>query len=137
MPRASEEPKVVENAAEIEELLQATQSLYRGISTARSAILLGSIITTNCFCSGLLCLCLWSFSRIDNLKKQEKRGFNTLALLLSAALGFGIGFLCDKIGLLARGKVLQSKPHSVEEVCTGVSVINAFILISTSGAHTY
>ena len=81
-----------------------------------SAIRLLSIIAANCVCSGAICLCLWGFSTIDNLTRWEKRAFNALSLLLSAALGFGIGFLCDRIGLFARGTLLQSKPHSVEEV---------------------
>jgi len=128
-PGVKQEPKAVVHDAEIQEPLQNTQSSYRAISTVRSAIPLGSIIITNCFCSSLLCLCLWGFSRIDNLNKLEKRGFNALSLLLSATLGFGIGLLCDKIGFLARGKVLQSKSHSVEEVYIVLSVINAFMPI--------
>ena len=93
---------------------------YRAISTVRSAITLFYIIAGNCFCSGLICLCLWRFSVIKDLTQSGKRAFNTLALLLSAALGFGIGFLFDRIGLFARGTILQSKPHSVEGVCAVV-----------------
>lgn len=35
-------------------------------------------------------------------------------LLLSAALGFGIGFLFNQVGLLARGKVLEGGSYSKE-----------------------
>ena len=89
---------------------------YRAISTTRSAILLGAIIAGNCLCSGFIALCLWGFSTINHLSPWQKRAFNALSLLLSGVLGFGIGFLLDRIGLLARGTLLQSKAHSVKEV---------------------
>ena len=116
-PEENEKPKVILHVAGSEEPLQPP---YREISTARSATLLSSIIIANCFCSVIICICLWGFSKIDYLDKWQKRGFNTLSLLLSAALGFGIGFLCDQIGLLARGTILQSKPHSVKGVCASM-----------------
>jgi len=97
---------------------QLTEPAYRAISTIRSAILLGYIIAGNCLCSGIICLCIWGFSKITKLSQWEMRAFNTLSLLLSAALGFGIGFLLDRIGLMARGTLLQSKSHTVKEVCT-------------------
>lgn len=96
---------------------QLTKPSYRAISPIRTAILLGSIIAGNYVCGGLICLCLWKFSQIGDLTQRQKRAFNTLSLLLSAILGFGIGFLCDRIGLLARGTVLQRKSHSIEGVC--------------------
>lgn len=96
-------------------------SSYRAISFVRSGILLCCIIVANCFCSGCICLCLWGFSKIDALTQWEKRAFNTLSLLLSAALSFGIGYLFDQVGLLARGAVLQSRPYSVKGVCASVS----------------
>ena len=99
---------------------------YRKISALRSASRLCCIIIGNCFCSALICLCLWRFSKIDKLTRWQKRGFNTLALLLSAALGFGIGFLFDQVGLMARGKVLQGGPYSKEGVCACHPVVNAF-----------
>ncbi|KAF8423514.1 hypothetical protein EV426DRAFT_717345 [Tirmania nivea] len=95
---------------------QMTKLFSRASSTTHSAILLCYIIAGNCACSGAICLCLWGFSKIDNFTGWQKRAFNAVALLLSAALGFGIGYLCDSIGLLARGRLLQSKPHSVEEI---------------------
>lgn len=107
-------------ANEINEPLQPVQISYRAISTVRSACILGSIIVANCFCSGSLCLCFWGFSKINDFTLWQKRGFNALSLLLSGALGFGIGFLCDWIGLLARGPLLQSKPHSARDVCTNL-----------------
>ena len=102
-------------SAELDSLL--TDSTHNTNVTVPSATPLSYIITGNCLCSGLICLCLWGFSRIDDLTTWEKRSFNTLSLLLSAALGFGIGMLCDRIGLFARGTLLQRKAHSVEEVC--------------------
>ena len=57
------------------------------------------------------------------MTKWEKRAFNALSLLLSAGLGFGIGFLCDRIGLFARGTILRNRPHSVEEVCVDILFI--------------
>jgi len=101
---ANEQREAVVHMVGIEEPLQPTQSSYRIISTVRSAILLCSIIITNCFCSALICLCLWEFSKIDNLDPWQKRAFNTLSILLSAALSFGIGFLCDQVGFLAKGQ---------------------------------
>ena len=84
--------------------------------TIPSTLPLCYIIAGNCICSGAIYLCLWGFSTIEDLTRWEKRTFNALSLLFSAALGFGIGFLCDRIGLFARGTLLQSKAHSVEEV---------------------
>jgi len=131
VPRAHEKQNAETDQAsveEIEETLHPTKSSYRAISTGRSGILLCSIIIANCFCSIFICLCLWGFSKIDDLTRWEKRSFNTLSLLLSACLSFGIGFLCDHVGLLARGTVLQCKPHSTEEVCACVSLVTALII---------
>ena len=89
--------------------LQLNEPSYVVISTVHSAVLQGYIIAGNC---------LWRFSLVKDLTRWEKRAFNAVALLLSTALGFGIGFLFDKIGLLARGALLQSQPHSVVEVYT-------------------
>ena len=94
-----------------------TEPSYSTVSIRRSARLLVPIIAGNCLCSSFICLCLWSFSTIEDLDQWQKRAFNALSLLLSAALGFGIGFLLDRIGLFARGTVLQCKSHSVKEVC--------------------
>ena len=116
-PRETEEPNGVTGPAKLEEPLQPTQARYRVVSTVHTAKLLLSIIIANGCCSGLICVCLWSFSAIDNLARWEKRSFNTLALLLSTALAFGIGFLFDRILLLARGSILQSKAHSAKDVC--------------------
>ena len=93
-------------------------------SSIPSVISLGYIIVANCICSGTICLCLWGFSTIKHLSEWQKRVFNTSSVLLSAALGFGIAYLCDRIGLLARGALLQNKPFSVEEVCICCLVTN-------------
>jgi len=122
-PGVHEKPNTVPLSAEIEDTLQPTQSPYRVVSTGRSAKLLFSILIANCVCSAFICICLWCFSTIKDLSVWEKRGFNTLSLLLSATLGFGIGFLFDQIGLLARGTLLQSKSHAVEGVCASISLL--------------
>lgn len=96
---------------------QLTEPSYRAISTPRSAILLCYIIAGNCLLSGLICLCLWRFSKVKDFTQWQKRAFNASSLLLSATLSFGIGYLCDQIGLLARGTLVQGKPHSAKEVC--------------------
>jgi len=93
---------------------------YSPISTLRTADQLCYIIVANCLCSACIVLCLWGFSKIDDLTGREKRAFNALSLLLSAGLSFGVGLLFDRIGLLARGAALQSKPHSVKAVCSVV-----------------
>ena len=129
-PRENKAPNII---AETGLPLQLS---YRAVSTIRSAILLSSIIIANCVCSGLLYSCLWHFSEINNLSKSQKRAFNTVSLLLSAALGFGIGFLCNEIGYLVRGTVLQSKPHSVEGVCACSLAVDSSSFFSSSGAHT-
>ena len=98
---------------------------YRGISAVRSGIWLCCIIIANCFCSALICVCLGGFSKIENLTRWEKRSFNTLSLLLSAALGFGICFLFNQAGLMARGTILQGGPYSKKEVCASLTVVNA------------
>ena len=95
---------------------------YRALSTSRSAILLSSTIAGNCLCSAFICCCLWGFSKVESLEKWQKRTFNSLSLLLSAALAFGIGFLFDRIGLLARGTLLQHNRYSVKGVCTSLVV---------------
>jgi len=103
---------------------------YRAISVTRSAILLGNIIAGNCLCSAIICLCLWGFSKIHDMSKWEKRAFNTLSLLLSASLAFGIGFLFDQIGLLARGTLLQRNRYSMKGVCSSVLVANSGAALS-------
>ena len=122
-PDETDLPMVAERKAP----LQPNQLSYREISTVRTAIRLFSIIIANCVCSGFICLCLGGFSKIDNLSKGQKRAFNTVSLLLSTALGFGIGFLFDRIGLLARGTILRSKPHTAG-VCTNISVVSYGLL---------
>ena len=119
------EPKRVPEAVNCEDQhekctgphLTSQSRSYKAVSTVRFAIQLGSIILGNCLCSGCICLCLRSYSSINNLSQGEKRAFNTISLLLSASLGFSVGFLFDQIGLLARGTFLQRKCHSMEEVC--------------------
>ena len=135
-PWPDEKPKTFVHAAEIEEPVhvQPTLPSYRAISTVRSAIPLFSIIIANCVCSACICLCLWGFSRIDHIDRWQKRGFNVLSLLLTAALSFGIAFLCDQIGLLARGIILESGPYSEKGVGTIVSVVNVLPL---SCVHTH
>jgi len=110
-----------------EEPPQLAVSSYRTVSIVHSATLLGSIIAGNCLCSGFICLCLWGFSKFEDLSSWEKRGFNTLSLLLIAILGFGIGCLFDQIGVLVRGTLLQRKSHSSKGVCTycSTSVVQA------------
>ena len=100
---------------------QPTEVSYRTISTKHAAILVGYIIAGNCLCSGIICLCLWGFSNKESVTNWERGGFTTLLLLLSVALGFGISSLLDRIGLLARGTLLQSKSQSVEGVRTTVA----------------
>ena len=81
------------------------------------------------------------YSKIDDLTKWQKREFNTLALLLSAALGFGIGFLFNQVGLMARGKVLQGGPYRKEGVCASPPVVNALtpvcMFVGTDGLITH
>ncbi|KAF8423515.1 hypothetical protein EV426DRAFT_115312 [Tirmania nivea] len=121
-PRQSSEanpnPIGVSGGADVERTSgsQLPEPSYSSISIVRSAILLCYIITGNCFCSFFICLCLWGFSKMERLPLWEVRIFNALSLLLSGALGFGIGFLLDRIGLLARGTLLQSQSHSVKEI---------------------
>ena len=100
----------------IMEIAELPASSYRAISTVPSRLRLCCIIISNCFRSGCICLCLCGFSNIVDLTQWEKWAFNTLSFLLSAALGFGIGFLFDQVGLLARGTVLQGRPYSVKRV---------------------
>ena len=112
-------------SAELDSLLNSSiNPTHNANITAPSAIPLSYIIAGNCLCSGVICLCFWGFSKIDDLTRWETRTFNALSLLLSAALGFGIGFLYDRIGLFARGTLLQSRAHSVEEVCINVRSIH-------------
>ena len=119
---STKEPKAVLEVVNCEDQSpdpDLTSPSYKTVSTVRSAIKYGSIIVGNCLCSGCICLCLRSYSNIDNLSQGEKRAFNAISLLLSASLGFSVGFLFDQIGLLARGTFLQRKCYSIEEVCAG------------------
>ena len=95
----------------------SSRGCYNQISTIRKALELCYIVIGNCICSGLIAVCLLCFSRQPNMSQWSKRSFNTLALLLSGAMGFGIGFLFDRIGIMARGKLLQSGFHSAKSVC--------------------
>jgi len=123
-------PEVIDDQHEESLDPKPTQPSYREISTIRVAIILGSIIAGNCLCSGFICLCLWGFAKIDDLTLWEKRLFNTLSLLLSASLGFGIGLLCDQIGSLARGTLLRRKCYNIEGVCTMIPVAKCVIALS-------
>ena len=116
IPGENGEPNAVTDPTKLEGSLKPTQARYTAVSTVQTAKLLFSIIIANCFCSGVICVCLWGFALSNNLAPWEKRGFNTLALLLSTTLAFGIGFLFDRILLLARGSILQSKAHCRKEV---------------------
>ena len=117
-------PESIEDQHEIPPDLQPSGPSYRGISTIGSVIQLSYIIAGNCLCSSVICICLWGFSKIEDLTLWQKRGFNAISLLLSGVLGFGIGFLLDRIGLLARGTILQSKSHSMKEVCPGINAMD-------------
>ncbi|KAF8423516.1 hypothetical protein EV426DRAFT_700129 [Tirmania nivea] len=119
--------KVIEGNHEKPPDHQLIKPSYRAISTIRFALILSYIIAGNCLCSGSICLCLWGFSTINDLSPWEKRAFNASSLLLSAGLGFGIGFLLDRIGLLARGTLLQSKSHSMKEI--------AYIMMGTPSSY--
>ena len=91
-------------------------NFYRVISTRHYMTVFSAIIFGNLLVSCFICLNLWGFARHDDLTRWEKRTFNSITLLLSGSLGFGIGFLCDRIGLLARGKLLQSRENSADDV---------------------
>lgn len=91
--------------------------IYKRVSGIQSFIELGTILLGNCVLCTILAVCLWAFSNIVDLSGPEKRTFNTCSLLLSASLGFGIGFFFDRIGLLARGKILQSEANTAQGVC--------------------
>lgn len=45
---------------------------------------------------------LLGFSKKTHLIVWEKRAFNALSLF-AGGLAFGIGYVCDRVGLLARG----------------------------------
>lgn len=98
------------------------------ISISHSALIFCSIIIANLTCIGLICVCLSGFSRFSNLPPWHKRSFNTLFLLLSTSLAFGIGFLMDRIGLVIRGTLLQKGAYSKEDVCNR-SIIMFKVLI--------
>lgn len=105
----------IEPQASTPSLIPPSYSL-KPLSTKDNVRAFAGIIFGNCLVSGCICLTLWGFARHTNLVIWEKRAFNTLSLLFSGALGFGIGFLCDRIGLLARGKFLESAANSIEDV---------------------
>ena len=124
------ENKKSEDAMEQEGLLQPTKphGSYSQISIVRSGAWLYLIISANYLISALICICLWGFSKVDNLTLWQKRSFNTSSLLLSASLAIGIGFLFDQIGLLARWTVFQgSRPCDEQEVCASILVDHGFI----------
>ena len=122
------------DAMEQEEFLQLTKphESYSQISIVRSGAWLCLIISANCLISALICICLWGFSKVDNLTRWQKRSFNTSSLLLSAALAFGIGFLFDQVGLLAGWTVFQgSRPCSDKEVCASILVDHGLMLVAS------
>lgn len=89
---------------------------FRAVSIQHNAVIFILIIIANSICGACLCITFWGFSRNKDLMQWEKRTFNALTLLLSGTLGFGIGSLCDKVGSLTRGAILQRRAHSVENV---------------------
>ena len=91
---------------------------YQSISARLgcTSLLFFSIISLNSLCCAGICVCLWGFSRIEDLLQWEKRCFNALLLVLNGGLGFGIGLLADRIGLLIRGPLLQERSYSFTDV---------------------
>lgn len=77
-----------------------------------SAFHIGAIILGNTFSLALIIICLHGTAQKESMNQWEKRAFNFAIIMLSAILSLGIGYLLDQLGLLARGQVLASNPHT-------------------------
>ena len=78
----------------------------------QSSFHIGAIILGNTFSLALIIICLHGTAQQESMNQWEKRAFNFAIILLSAILSLGIGYLLDQLGLLARGQVLASNPHT-------------------------
>jgi len=78
----------------------------------QSAFHIGAIILGNTFSLALIIICLHGTAQQESMNQWEKRAFNFAIIMLSAILSLGIGYLLDQLGLLARGQVLASNPHT-------------------------
>ncbi|KAF8417393.1 hypothetical protein EV426DRAFT_623297 [Tirmania nivea] len=78
----------------------------------QSAFHIGAVILGNTFVIAMIMICLHGAAQKEGLSEWEKRAFNFAIIMLSAILSLGIGYLLDQLGLLARGQVLASNPHT-------------------------
>lgn len=106
---------------------------FATVSVPRASAKLGAIILGNCVTMALLVVLLLSYSKKSNLERTDKRIFNTAAIFLSAALSLGIGYLLDTLGLIGRGYILVSSPHSRRAVSSSflgykISIVNTVAL---------
>ena len=72
----------------------------------------GKFVLGNTLVIGTISLCLWGTSWKEDLTEWGKRCFNVGIMMLSAILSFGIGYLLDQLGILARGQLLASNAHT-------------------------
>ena len=78
----------------------------------QSVIHISAIIVVNTLSIALIIICLHGATWKQSMNEWGKRAFNFVIILLSAILSLGIGYLLDQLGLLARGQVLVSNPHT-------------------------
>jgi hypothetical protein len=73
--------------------------------------------SATCLTIILLVICLYLYSKIENLNKWHQRGFNTLAILLTGTMSICIGSLLGYLGCMIRWPILARAAHKAREVC--------------------
>ncbi|KAI5783231.1 hypothetical protein DFH27DRAFT_656377 [Peziza echinospora] len=82
----------------------------------KSALHVALLIAGTFTCKALIIIALWHFSQSEDMSVWRKRIFNATVLTLIGVMGVGIGHLLDKLVLLARGKILSSRPHKASSI---------------------
>ncbi|KAF8460904.1 hypothetical protein BDZ91DRAFT_765982 [Kalaharituber pfeilii] len=74
------------------------------------------IILCNLFSEGRFAYTLKVYNDKGVLGKVDRRWFNTISLLLAAALSMGIGYFLDQVGLMLRGGLVMKRPNTTTEI---------------------
>ncbi|KAF8537135.1 hypothetical protein BDD12DRAFT_691987, partial [Trichophaea hybrida] len=89
--------------------------------------------SATCLTIILLVICLYLYSKIENLNKWHQREFNTLAILLTGTMSICIGSLLGYLGCMIRWPILARAAHRARELTS--TRINSILEIgSPTGA---
>ncbi|KAF8460903.1 hypothetical protein BDZ91DRAFT_831717 [Kalaharituber pfeilii] len=93
-----------------------TTPTYPGLTVQAVLIRTIPIILGNLFCEALFAYTLKHYNDKGVLRKVDRRWFNTISLLLAAALSMGIGYFLDQVGLMLRGGIVMKSANTKTEI---------------------